>query len=91
MAATGRFFGLLCFVTGWFGPMYAAGRLEAMNVDQYRQARDLAAGLGLGGPAGELEAMRVEEVRHEEWFGDRVRDHRLLPIARFFLGWSPPS
>ena len=90
MGVTGRFFGLLCFVTGWFGPMYAAGRLEAMNVDQYRLARDTAEALGLGPHAAQLELMRVEEVRHERWFGDRVRYHRLLPLARRFLGWSPP-
>lgn len=90
MGATGRFFGTLCFVTGWFGPMYAAGRLEAMNVDQYRLARDTAEALGLGGEAEQLELMRVEEVRHERWFGDRCRGHPLLPIARRLLGWSPP-
>ncbi|HEV7757839.1 MAG TPA: ferritin-like domain-containing protein [Acidimicrobiales bacterium] len=90
MGATGRFFGLLCFVTGWFGPMYAAGRLEAMNVDQYRVARDLAAGLGFDCHRDRLEAMRVEEVRHERWFGDRVRGHWLLPVTRLFLGWTPP-
>ena len=91
MGAVGRFFGSLCFVTGWFGPMYAAGRLEAMNVDQYRLARDLAGGLGLDRHRDELEAMRIEEVCHERWFGDRVRGHRLLPIARSILRWSPPD
>jgi demethoxyubiquinone hydroxylase (CLK1/Coq7/Cat5 family) len=90
MGAIGRVCGSLCFVTGWFGPMYAAGRLEAMNVDQYRVARDLAAGLGFDGHSDALEAMRVEEVRHESWFGDRVRDHWLLPVARCLLGWAPP-
>jgi demethoxyubiquinone hydroxylase (CLK1/Coq7/Cat5 family) len=89
MGATGRVFGSLCFVTGWFGPMYAAGRLEAMNVDQYRMARDLAAGLSLDRHRVALEAMRLEEVRHERWFGDRVRGHALLPIARRLLGWAP--
>lgn len=91
MGATGRLFGSLCFVTGWFGPMYAAGRLEAMNVDQYRVARDLAADLGFGPHRDGLEAMRLEEVRHERWFGDRVRGHVLLPIARLVLGWAPPD
>jgi demethoxyubiquinone hydroxylase (CLK1/Coq7/Cat5 family) len=90
MGAVGRFCGSLCFVTGWFGPMYAAGRLEAMNVDQYRVARDLAAALGFDGQRDALEAMRVEEVRHERWFGDRVRGHWLLPVARRVLGWAPP-
>jgi demethoxyubiquinone hydroxylase (CLK1/Coq7/Cat5 family) len=91
MGAVGRFFGLLCFVSGFFGPMYAAGRLEAMNVDQYRTARDDAATLGLDSFVAHLEAMRVEEDRHERFFGDQVRGHVLLPVARFFMGWAPPD
>jgi demethoxyubiquinone hydroxylase (CLK1/Coq7/Cat5 family) len=91
MGAVGRFFGTLCFVGGWFGPMYAAGRLEAMNVDQYRTARDLAAELGFAAWAEQLEDMRAEEDRHERWFGDRVRGHWLLRPTRFFLGWTPPE
>jgi demethoxyubiquinone hydroxylase (CLK1/Coq7/Cat5 family) len=91
MWSTGRFFGVLCFLPGWFGPMYAAGRLEGMNVDQYSRARDLAAALRLDTWAAELEEMRVEEDRHEQWFGDRVRGHWLLRPARFVLGWSPPD
>jgi demethoxyubiquinone hydroxylase (CLK1/Coq7/Cat5 family) len=91
MATIGRLFGSLCFVTGWFGPMYAAGRLEGQNVDQYRLARDLAAGLGEREHAEALEAMRVEEVRHERWFGDRCRCHWLLPVTRLVLRWTPPE
>ncbi len=90
MSLTGRLLGSLCFVTGWFGPMYAAGRLEGMNVDQYLAARDIAARLGLP-CVDRLEAMRVEEDRHERWFGDRVRHHRLLPLARRVLRWAPPE
>lgn len=90
MWATGRFFGALCFVTGWFGPMYAAGRLEAMNVGQYETARDAAVTLGLESFATRLAPMIAEEERHEQWFGDRVRGHRLLPLASRFLGWTPP-
>jgi demethoxyubiquinone hydroxylase (CLK1/Coq7/Cat5 family) len=91
MAAIGRFFGLLCFVSGFFAPMYAAGRLEAMNVGQYRTARDNAIRLGLDQFVAELEAMRAEEDRHERFFGDQVRGHFLLPIARRLLGWTPPN
>lgn len=91
MGATGRFFGLLCYVSGWFGPMYAAGRLEAMNVGQYDTARADAEALGLGDFVTELVAMRVEEDRHERWFGDRVRGHRLLPLATRLMGWAPPD
>jgi demethoxyubiquinone hydroxylase (CLK1/Coq7/Cat5 family) len=89
MGILGRLFGALCHVSGWFGPMYAAGFLEAMNVDQYRSARDLAAGLGLDHHRDLLEAMRSEEVLHERWFGERVRGHALLPVARRLLGWAP--
>jgi len=89
MGTVGRVFGAGCFLTGWFCPMYMAGRLEAMNVDQYRLARDLAAGLGLDGHRDILEALRCEEVRHERWFGGQVRGHALLPIARRLLGWAP--
>ena len=91
MAVVGRSFGLLCFVTGFFGPMYMAGRLEAMNVSQYTAAGANAGTLGLDHFVSELEAMRAEEDRHERFFGDQVRLHRLLPLARFVLGWSPPA
>ena len=91
MASIGRSFGLLCFVTGFFGPMYMAGRLEAMNVGQYAEAGGHATTLGLEPFVAELEAMRVEEDRHERFFGDQIRRHRLLPLTRFFLGWSPPG
>ena len=89
MGTIGRVFGSLCWVGGWFGPMYAAGRLEAMNVGQYDTAGRDAATLGLTGMVVELDAMRAEEQRHEDYFADHVRGHRLLPLAAFFLGWTP--
>lgn len=91
MGAIGAFFGSLCWVAPWFGPMYAAGRLEAMNVGQYATARADATTLGLIDWADDLEAMRVEELRHEVFFGDMVRGHRLLPLAVRVGGWSPPD
>jgi demethoxyubiquinone hydroxylase (CLK1/Coq7/Cat5 family) len=89
MGTIGTVFGSLCWVSGWFGPMYAAGRLEAMNVGQYDTAAGDATTLGLAAMVVDLEAMRVEEQRHEDFFADHVRGHRLLPVASFFLGWSP--
>lgn len=89
MGTIGRFFGALCWISGWFGPMYAAGRLEAMNVGQYATARADATTLGLAAMLPELEAMEVEEQRHEDHFADLVRGHPLLPVAAFFLGWRP--
>ena len=90
MAVTGRFFGLLCFVGGWFAPMYAAGRLEAMNVGQYSDACEAAAGLGLDDAVVQLDEMTAEEDRHEQWFGDQCRGHWLLPAAARLFTWQPP-
>jgi hypothetical protein len=90
MWSIGRFFGLLCFAPSRFGPMYAAGRLEAMNVGQYEDARGYADALGRGADVVVLEAMVTEEARHEVFFGDQCRDHRLLPLATRIGGWSPP-
>jgi demethoxyubiquinone hydroxylase (CLK1/Coq7/Cat5 family) len=89
MGFIGRFFGSLCWVGGWFGPMYAAGRLEAMNVGQYATAAEHATAAGLDHLVPVLAEMTAEEARHEAWFGDRVRGHRLLPVARVLGRWSP--
>lgn len=90
MGAIGRFFGALCFVGGRFGPMYAAGRLEAMNVGQYVDAASHARAGGRGEMADLLDEMVAEEARHEAWFGDQVRGHPLLPLVATDGGWSPP-
>jgi demethoxyubiquinone hydroxylase (CLK1/Coq7/Cat5 family) len=90
MWTIGRFFGALCFVSGFFGPMYAAGRLEASNVDQYVDARRHALACGFARYAAQLVDMVEEEARHERFFGDQVRGHLLLPVARLVGRWSPP-
>jgi demethoxyubiquinone hydroxylase (CLK1/Coq7/Cat5 family) len=91
MWSIGRFFGMLCYVSLRFWPMYAAGRLEAMNVAQYERARELAAELGFDEHLPALAAMRDEEVRHETFFGEQCRDHWLLPLAAFVGRWRPPE
>ena len=89
MWTIGRTFGPLCHVSGWFLPMYFAGRLEAMNVGQYATAAEHATAAGLGHLVPVLAEMTAEEARHEAWFGDRVRGHRLLPVARLLGRWRP--
>ncbi|MEZ5176957.1 MAG: hypothetical protein R2746_01385 [Acidimicrobiales bacterium] len=91
MATIGRLFGALCFVGGRFGPMYAAGRLEAMNVGQYVDAAAHARAGGRAEMAELLDEMVAEEARHEEWFGDQVRGHPLLPLVAAVGGWRPPA
>ena len=89
MGTIGRFFGSLCFVGGRFFPMYAAGRLEAMNVGQYVDAAIHARASGHEAFGGQLDEMVAEEARHEAWFSDQCRGHWLLPIASVVGRWSP--
>lgn len=89
MGAVGRFFGALCFVGGHFMPMYAAGRLEAMNVGQYVDAAVHARASGHGDFGDQLDAMVAEEARHEAWFSDQCRGHWLLPAVSRIGRWSP--
>lgn len=89
MGTIGRFFGALCIVGGRFGPMYAAGRLEAMNVGQYVDAAGHARAGGRAEMATVLDEMVAEEARHEAWFGDQVRGHPLLPLVAAVAGWRP--
>ena len=91
MGAIGRFFGALCFVGGRFGPMYAAGRLEAMNVGQYVDAAGHARDGGRTAMAVLLDEMVAEEARHEAWFGDQVRGHVALPLVAAVGGWRPAA
>lgn len=90
MRSVGRFFGSLCFVGGWFGPIYAAGRLEGANVGQYEQAAVYARRAGLDHFLPGLAQMTATEDRHERWFGSLIAQHRLLPLASRLLGWRPP-
>ena len=89
LGAVGLFFGFLCHVSGWFMPMYMAGRLEAMNVGQYEAAVALAREAGLHEAAVLLAGMVEEEMRHEAWFSDRVRGHWMLPVVALVFGWRP--
>jgi hypothetical protein len=89
MGAIGRFFGTLCFVGGRFLPMYAAGRLEAMNVGQYVDAAEHARASGHEGFGDQLGAMVEEEARHESWFSDQCRGHWMLPTVSKVGRWSP--
>lgn len=89
MGAVGRFFGALCFAGGRFLPMYAAGRLEAMNVGQYVDAAVHARASGHGAFGDLLDEMVAEEARHEAWFSEQCRGHWALPAVSIVGRWSP--
>ncbi|HEX8369985.1 MAG TPA: ferritin-like domain-containing protein [Pyrinomonadaceae bacterium] len=84
----GRSLGLTCRVSGWFFPMYFAGRLESQNVQEYVAAAEFAGKLGMTECFDEMMEMSRVEAEHEIFFRKTVAKHRLLPITRTFFKWS---
>lgn len=84
----GRILGVLCFVSGWFFPMYFAGRLESQNILEYEEAAKFARELGLTDCEEEMMEMSRVEAEHELFFSGVVKNHRLLPVTKKFFRWS---
>ena len=84
----GRILGVLCFVSGWFFPMYFAGRLESQNTQEYIDAANFAKELGMPECVAEMLHMSAKELEHEEYFRKVVSGHRLLPLMKRFFSWS---
>jgi len=83
----GRTLGLLCYVSGWFAPMYAAGRLESHNIREYEEAARRARACGRDDLLPCLLAMAEVEWEHERYFRSKVLSHRW---ARYFPPWEAP-
>jgi demethoxyubiquinone hydroxylase (CLK1/Coq7/Cat5 family) len=86
--AIGRVLGVSCFVSGWFFPMYFAGRLENQNVQEYVTAAGFAEDLEMRDCAREMMEMAETEREHEVFFRQTIAHHRLLPLTRKFFRWS---
>jgi hypothetical protein len=83
----GRALGVLCHVSGWFLPMYGAGRLESHNIVEYEDAARFAIEAGYGRFLDCLLAMAEVEWEHEQYFRARVLEH---PWHRIFKVWPAP-
>ena len=84
----GRILGVFCFVSGWFLPMYFAGRLESQNVEEYETAANLAKELGMPDCFAEMMEMSLTERQHEIFFSQVVANHHLLAVTKKVFGWS---
>jgi rubrerythrin len=79
----GRVLGLMCHFSGWFAPMYGAGRLESRNIVEYETAAHHALACGRADLIDCLLTMAEVEWEHEHYFRLKVLSHRLgriLPI-----------
>jgi len=72
----GRTLGLLCHVTGWFAPMYGAGRLESRNIVEYETAARHALACDREDLIDCLLTMAEVEWEHEHYFRTCVLRHR---------------
>jgi demethoxyubiquinone hydroxylase (CLK1/Coq7/Cat5 family) len=77
----GRLFGFLCGMGGRYLPMYFAGLIEYMNVDQYSRASRLALGLGMDSIARTLAAISAAEKAHADYFAHLIARDIVNPIA----------
>ncbi|CAN5552950.1 hypothetical protein BH10ACI3_BH10ACI3_29060 [soil metagenome] len=84
----GRTLGATCFLSGWFMPMYFAGRLESKNSVEYEDAAVFATELGMDDCVADLLDMARVELEHEVFFRNTVAGHRLLPVMKRVFGWS---
>jgi len=84
----GKTLGNACFISGWFFPMYFAGRLESGNVKEYEDAAAFAKELEMPECFDALMEMARVEQEHEDFFHSVVAKHRLLPITKRFFRWS---
>ena len=79
----GRVLGALCHVSGWFFPMYGAGRLERWNIIEYEDAAVYASRCGHEELIECLLTMAEVEWEHERYFRERVLSlwlGRLVPV-----------
>lgn len=84
----GRTLGLTCHMSGWFMPMYFAGRLESGNAVEYEVAAAFAKELAMDECVEDLLDMARVELEHEIFFREMVTGHRLLPAMKKVFGWS---
>jgi rubrerythrin len=83
----GRTLGFLCHVTGWFAPMYGAGRLESRNIVEYETAARYARDCGRSDLIDCLLTMAEVEWDHEHYFRSCVLRHRW---SKRFSVWPEP-
>jgi hypothetical protein len=83
----GRSLGPLCHVTGWFLPMYGAGRLERRNIIEYEDAAAYARASGHAELVDCLLTMAEVEREPEQFFRSKVTGP---PLLWLFARWPAP-
>ena len=85
----GRVLGFLCHLSGWFAPMYGAGKLESKNIVEYETAARYARDCGRTEFVECLLTMAEVEWEHEAYFRSCVSRHWLA--KRLSIWPKPPA
>lgn len=83
----GRTLGAMCHISGWFAPMYGAGKLESHNIVEYETAAQYARECGRDDLIDCLLTMAEVEWEHEHYFRLRIINHSLIKL---FPIWPEP-
>jgi rubrerythrin len=90
-AAIGRVLQAACHLSGWFLPMYAAGKLESRNIREYETAARLARDSGRGEFVDCLLSMAEVEWEHERYFRAKAAGHAWSRRLRLWPEPPPKS
>lgn len=80
----GRLLQAACHVSGWYAPMYGAGRLESRNIKEYEDAARFARDCGQDAFVDCLLTMAEVEWEHERYFRGKAESHWLSRIVRIW-------
>jgi len=87
LTVIGRSISILCYIGGWFIPMYGAGKLERQNIVEYEHAARHVMNAGYLHFIDDLLTMAEVEWDHELYFRSKAASHFLWKV---FPNWPPP-
>lgn len=85
----GKFIAFSCHVIGWFMPFFFAGRLESGNVCEYFVMMHYFEELDIHDHDQILYEMAIKEKEHEDYFLERIKNSKWLPVFEKVFGWGP--
>jgi hypothetical protein len=84
----GKIISWSCYVIGRFMPFYFAGRLESGNVCEYFRMKQYFNAIGITEHDSLLYEMGMKEKEHEVYFGNKIKNSKLLPFFEWLFSWG---
>ncbi len=84
----GRSIGIICHFCGRFCAAFFAGILENKNVEEYKEALELAKEIGLEKYFDVFLEMRETEAEHEIILREMIKENWFFPLFSFIFRWG---